>query len=347
MSLMNSKQIIKNCAAMILQGFGLNTLYLKCTQKNSIRVLNYHNIEEKNNKFICDYLSVNPVLFEKHLNILLKKGFKFISFYEFEKIVEENMKVYEKSILLTFDDGSRTIYDNALPILRKKKIPFVLFFTSGPTINKENNFWWEKLDYCITNFEGQFELNIGETKISRLIKNYNSKVALYRCLVNLLRDLTVEKREFEIKKIAEYTNVNLSSMCRTVLSINELKELYNSGLCSVQGHTVTHRSLSTCNIKDIQWELSQNKEDILDIFGYSPVAFSFPGGVIAEEAYRICSNLGYKYIFTTSNNINILNKNTRKVFDVEVFDRTSIGTYDYIQTFLSKVAGTYSFIKRK
>ena len=87
----------------------------------------YHRFNEQK------YPSTNIKLdvFEKHVEEIRKSGLKIINFNEFKNIMEQK-SFSEKSILLTIDDGFLSFYENAWPIFKENKIPFILF------INTEN-----------------------------------------------------------------------------------------------------------------------------------------------------------------------------------------------------------------
>jgi len=86
-----------------------------------IIVLMYHRFEE--NKYPSTNIKINN--FKEHLDLIKKNEFKFINPNNFENALLKQKD--EKKILLTIDDGFKSFYDRAWPILKKQKIPFILF----------------------------------------------------------------------------------------------------------------------------------------------------------------------------------------------------------------------------
>ena len=100
--------------------------------------LMYHRFEE--NK----YPSTNTKIlnFKKQLEIIQKNNIKFINPKNFENEIKNNKK--QRKILLTIDDGFLSFYDNAWPILKEKKIPFILFISTRE-VGSFNYMNWEQI----------------------------------------------------------------------------------------------------------------------------------------------------------------------------------------------------------
>ena len=82
--------------------------------------LMYHRFEE--NKYPSTNIRIDD--FKKHLSIIENNNIKFINPNNFEDELKNNK--LQRKILLTIDDGFLSFYENAWPILKKKK--FHLFY---------------------------------------------------------------------------------------------------------------------------------------------------------------------------------------------------------------------------
>ena len=81
----------------------------------------YHRFEE--NKYPSTSIKIDD--FKKQLEIIKKENIDFINPNDFEQYLTN--KKDKRKILLTIDDGFSSFYENAWPILKKNKIPFILF----------------------------------------------------------------------------------------------------------------------------------------------------------------------------------------------------------------------------
>ena len=98
----------------------------------------YHRFEE--NKYPSTNIKIND--FRAHLKIIEENNIKFINPKDFENELKNNK--LQKKILLTIDDGFLSFYENAWPILKDKKIPFILF-VSTREIGAYNYMTWDQI----------------------------------------------------------------------------------------------------------------------------------------------------------------------------------------------------------
>ena len=100
--------------------------------------LMYHRFEE--NKYPSTNIRIQD--FKSQIDLIKNSGIKFISNKEFEEFV--NVDNSDKKILLTIDDGFSSFYDEAWPILKKEKIPFIIFINTE-TIGANGYMNWDEI----------------------------------------------------------------------------------------------------------------------------------------------------------------------------------------------------------
>jgi len=119
-----------------------NNLYSSTLQNNiedfGLISLMYHRFEE--NKYPSTNIKILD--FQKQLEIIKENNIKFINPKNFEDELKNNRK--QRKILLTIDDGFLSFYKNAWPILKKNKIPFILF-VSTREIGSFNYMTWSQI----------------------------------------------------------------------------------------------------------------------------------------------------------------------------------------------------------
>jgi len=69
--------------------------------------------------------------FERQIDFLLNSGYRFISEVEFLKALEGKRPSSSRELLLTFDDGYRELTRNAVPILKSRDIPALIFLVTS------------------------------------------------------------------------------------------------------------------------------------------------------------------------------------------------------------------------
>lgn len=76
--------------------------------------------------------------FEKQINELVEAKAYFATLDEIRQF-RKTGNYPDKCVWICFDDGDESIYENAFPILKEKKIPFTMFIIAGQVGNKDFN----------------------------------------------------------------------------------------------------------------------------------------------------------------------------------------------------------------
>ena len=98
--------------------------------KNRLRVLAYHDI-------------IDPLNFENQIR-WLKANYNLIDIEELKDYLSNRKSLPSKSLLITLDDGDRSVFQYALPIFRKYQVPACLFVISD-LIDTRKDFWWDTI----------------------------------------------------------------------------------------------------------------------------------------------------------------------------------------------------------
>jgi len=105
-------------------------------------ILMYHHVA--NNTPVST--SISPDRFKQHIQYLIDNKFTVLSLSKALRYLKSNKPLPSKAVVITFDDAYKSVYTDAFPLLKKYKLPFTVFVTTG-YIGEENfNFMsWDQL----------------------------------------------------------------------------------------------------------------------------------------------------------------------------------------------------------
>tara|TARA_A100001015_G_C15040578_1_gene739369 strand:- start:3858 stop:4907 length:1050 start_codon:yes stop_codon:yes gene_type:complete len=118
--------------------FNSSYSYSKNIEDYGIIGIMYHRFEE--NKYPSTNIKVKD--FISHINEIINADLKFITFKEFDVSFGKNNT--SGKVLLTVDDAFSSFYKNAWPILKKEKIPFIIFVNTE-TVGAKGYMNWEQI----------------------------------------------------------------------------------------------------------------------------------------------------------------------------------------------------------
>ncbi len=91
--------------------------------KEYVTILLYHKFDEPRSPST----SVSSELLRAHLQYLKEHNYNIISIEQFLNYIETGTPIPPKPVIITIDDGYRSVYERAFPVLKEYEAPFTVF----------------------------------------------------------------------------------------------------------------------------------------------------------------------------------------------------------------------------
>ncbi|SDM83097.1 biofilm PGA synthesis lipoprotein PgaB [Paenibacillus sp. yr247] len=82
----------------------------------------YHHLDDEES-----FVTITPTKFNQHLQMLKEKHYNVISIEEYACFLEKRKSIPPNAVVITFDDGYRSFYEKAYPLLKKQGFPATNF----------------------------------------------------------------------------------------------------------------------------------------------------------------------------------------------------------------------------
>jgi len=278
-------------------------------------VINFHYIHEDDKFPYPGIYATPPDRFTNQLD-RLAQHFDFISQNDVVDALEGRKKLPKRSCLITCDDGLKSQYENALPILQKKGIPAV-FFVHGLPYKEKKACLVHKIHWLRANLPPQDfvkEIDQGLRRVMKKPLDYfltRAKIekGKYRYdepeiakLKFILNCIVPEKyRERVVDEIFQKVVGNEARFCeRFYMSEKEISHLHQFSFLGI--HSFAHRPLSQLSRKQLKEDIGGNLEVVYRIIGNKNIhSISYPYGNhtdFSPQVIPICKSFGLKCGFT-------------------------------------------------
>lgn len=131
------KIFIKFILIVFIFSVGVTEVFAVSSNKNKpyqVPILVYHSfgpaLAKKESKMQLHY-RITTTMFEAQMKYLYDNGYHPISFSTYVDSLKNNTKLPDKAVVLTFDDGWKTQYKYAVPILEKYNFTATFFIISN------------------------------------------------------------------------------------------------------------------------------------------------------------------------------------------------------------------------
>lgn len=108
----------------------------------TVPVLTYHKLSRNGNS---DAMTVREADFEAQMRFLRENGYRVIPLEDLFEFLQFRRQIPARSVVITFDDGWRSVYDIAWPILKKYGYPATLFVYTDLIVGSRETLSWEQV----------------------------------------------------------------------------------------------------------------------------------------------------------------------------------------------------------
>jgi len=253
-----------------LLGLGHYKRRLRAKPFSGVAVLCYHAVRPDDwpaDRMAFEGLHVRAAELEAHCRVLASMCHP-ISLARWRAALHGGPPLPDRAVLVTFDDGYRTVATVAHAILKRYGIPFSVFVCSDP-VEERTYFWFDAV-----------ALRDGELEVQRL------KQAPFE--------------EWSTAAKAARRSVPENDP-HAPLTVGEIRELARLGV-ELGGHTASHPILARADRGEQRREILRNHTALEAWAGRPVTAFAYPNGErsdYSDETVSILGELGYSAAFTT------------------------------------------------
>jgi peptidoglycan/xylan/chitin deacetylase (PgdA/CDA1 family) len=263
-------------------------------------ILCYHGIGESGNP-----LGAAPTreLFEAQMRFL-RENYRVVSLDEACRELRSGVNS-EPGVVITFDDGYRSAYTVAFPILQKYRLPAIIYLTIE-SVETGQVAWYDRIFLAMAvapsgelhlDLQGpwRFQLNSVEDRLRAALE-----------VVALLRTLSNSQRHECCTLLENRIGLPQNALSSRVLTWEEIHIMHQAGI-GFGSHTLTHPVVSQLAPQELEQELGASKCILEKKLGIPVRDFAFPFGKASDcstAALEMLSRCGYRSAVTTVPGVN-------------------------------------------
>lgn len=214
--------------------------------------------------------------------VYLKKNYTIIGLSQLLAFYLEGIPLPQRCMVITFDDGYRSNYDLAFPVLKKYEVPACIFITTD-FIDQRSWLWVDRLEYAISKtHKTSLELNLNGKVQYFDLKDTQARKGTDRRIKSILKSLPAAKQDHMVHRIEELAQRSLSfdfvEDMYAPLSWEDIRAMQSSGLVNFGSHTCAHAILTNCSNEKVKSEITLSKQRIEQMIQLPCHYFSYPNG---------------------------------------------------------------------
>lgn len=271
-----------------------------------LRSLLYHRVgdpADDSSPLSPDLISATPDELERQV-AYLASSYTPVSADEVVAAVSEGRKLPRKAVLVTFDDGYRDFAEIAWPILKRWRVPAVLFVPTAFPDAPGRMFWWDELWQGVSRTDRQ-RVEVAGLPALPLTTWPERREAVVR-LAERLKSVGPADRARLLAALLASLGVR-PEWTPCVSGWSELRRLAGDGV-TIAGHSRTHALLDQIDDAALSDEVTGCRDDLVRELGASPPVFAYPNGNFDGRMPRVLAEGGFAVGLTTVAGLNDLKR---------------------------------------
>ena len=289
-------------------------------------------------------------VFRSHLEYL-KRHYHVISLDQLVDHYSRGTSIPDRSVVITIDDGYRSVYTLAYPLLKEYGFPATVFLPTD-FVEKRELLWPDRLEHALNRTSvTRSEVTIVDERVAYNLRDKASKMACDSALRSRLKLAPQESMPAILGDIERSLGLGPPAAANVpeiyhALEWPEILEMSQSGLMSFGSHTVSHVILSRCGLERARTELVLSRQLIEQQTGGSCTLFCYPNGRVGcfdERTKGLLREVGYSCGLTTVAGLNDEHSDPYELKRLSIEDR---GNLDRFKLNLSGTIGHLDNVKR-
>jgi peptidoglycan/xylan/chitin deacetylase (PgdA/CDA1 family) len=294
-------------------------------------VLCYHRIGSGGIPLFSD---LPAAIFEAQLQFL-RKHYRVVSLSRMCEEIEnpDSAKTNGQAVAITFDDGYKDLYSQALPILKRYQVPATIFLPVA-SIERNEPLWYDRIFLLFTVFPGErMEVETNRKRVFAL-PDQGARIRAAAEVIGWLRTLPEDRRRQECERLEQLAELPKDMLKDRMLTWEQIREMKAAGV-EFGGHTMTHPVVSQLTQEQLKREIVDSKQVSEARIEEKVQHFAFPFGKQADcgtEAFSVIAKAGYRSASTTEEGVNGPGSN------LFALKRVSLGEERHLPMFALKIA---------
>jgi peptidoglycan/xylan/chitin deacetylase (PgdA/CDA1 family) len=274
---------MKIAVLRLLRGGGLFELVADSRwRRQRLLILCYHGTSLEDEHLWRPALYITPQTLRERLEYLKRGRYAVLPLGEaLERLQAQTLP--ERSIVLTFDDGTYDFYRQARPLLKEHGFPATVYLTTYYAL-RELPVFNLVCSYMLWKRRGEVIVSAGEIGLEGPLdlRTEAGRHQVVRSLIGLgeREEMTGVEKDDLAGRLAHFLGIDYAALkAKRILQLmnaGEIQEVARSGI-DIQLHTHRHRTPEDEAL--FSREIRENRAHILELTSIRAIHFCYPGGV--------------------------------------------------------------------